>query len=198
MLGLVLAAGRGSRMGSERGKLLAELEGKPLIAHGVDAALGAGLAAVWVVTGYRAAQLRAALAGRPVRFTHNPDFASGLAGTLRAGLLAAGRDWDGVVVLLGDMPRVRADDVRRLVAAFERSQRRAVCVPVHEDRRGNPVLWPADAREALLGLTGDTGARELLRAREAELVRVPIEHPGVLLDVDTQSDLAAVATRPPR
>ena len=124
--GLVLAAGRASRMGAGPNKLLAELEGKPLIAHSVDAALGAGLSAVWVATGYQAEQVRAALAGRLVQFAHNPDFASGLAGTLRAGLLAMDPDCDGVLVLLGDMPRVRADDLRRLVAAFEQSQRRAI------------------------------------------------------------------------
>ena len=132
---------------------------------------------------------------RPVRFAHNPDFASGLASTLRAGLLAIGRDCDAVVVLLGDMPHVRAGDVRRLVAVFEHCGRRTICVPEHEGRRGNPVLWPASELDALLALTGDIGGRELLRAREAELVRVPIDHPGVLLDVDTQSELAAVASR---
>jgi molybdenum cofactor cytidylyltransferase len=193
--GLVLAAGRGSRMGEGKSKLLAELEGKPLIAHSVAAALGAALAPVWVATGHEAENVRAALAGQPVRFAYNPDFASGLASTLRAGLLAIGPDCDAIVVLLGDMPRVRADDVRRLVAAFVQSERRAICVPVHAGRRGNPVLWPASLRDELLRLEGDVGGRELLRAHEARVVRVPIEHPGVLLDIDTQSDLAAVATR---
>lgn len=193
--GLVLAAGRATRMGPGQNKLLAELEGKPLIVHSVDAALGADLAAVWVVTGHEPERVHTALAGRAVRFAHNPQFASGLASTLRAGLLAVGGDCDGVVVLLGDMPHVRADDVRRLVAAFEHSGRSAICVPEHAGRRGNPVLWPVSERDALLGLTGDVGGRDLLRAREDQLVRVPIDHPGVLLDVDTQTDLAAVATR---
>ena len=57
------------------------------------------------------------------------------------------------------------------------------------------MLWPASARGALLGLEGDVGGRELLRTREAQLVRVPVEHPGVLLDIDTQEDLAAIAKR---
>src|SRR4051812_2079150 len=78
VVGLVLAAGRGSRMGAAHNKLVAELEGKALVAHSVDAALGAGLAAVWVVTGHEAERVRAALVGRPVHFTDNPDFASGL------------------------------------------------------------------------------------------------------------------------
>jgi molybdenum cofactor cytidylyltransferase len=198
VVGLVLAAGRGTRMGHGQNKLLAELDGKALIAHAVDAALGAGLAAVWVATGHEAQRVHAALGARPVRFAHNPEFASGLASTLRAGLLAMGGDCDAVVVLLGDMPHVRADDVRCLVTAFERSGRRAICVPEHAGRRGNPVLWPVSERDALLELTGDMGGRELLRAREAQLVRVPLEHAGVLFDVDTQSDLAAVATRAPR
>lgn len=194
VVGLVLAAGRASRMGTGHNKMLAVLEGRPLVAHSVDAALGAGLAEVWVATGYQAGLVRAALAGRPVRFAHNPDFESGLASTLRAGLLAIGPHCDAIVVLLGDMPRIRADDIRVLMAAFEQSAGRSICVPVHEGRRGNPVLWPAAERDALLRATGDTGGRELLRERDAQLVRVPIDHPGVLLDIDTQSDLVEVAT----
>jgi molybdenum cofactor cytidylyltransferase len=195
VVGLVLAGGRSSRMGPGHNKLLAELDGKPLIAHAVDAALAAGLHAVWVATGHEAEQVRAALGGRRLAFAHNPKFASGLASTLRAGLLAIGREYDAVAVLLGDMPHVRADDVRRLVAAFEHSGRRAICVPECEGRRGNPVLWPASEHAALLALTGDVGGRELLRARQAQLVHVPIEHTGVLLDIDTQSELEAVASR---
>jgi molybdenum cofactor cytidylyltransferase len=196
--GIVLAAGHSSRMGPGHNKLLTELDGKSLVIYSVDAALEAGLTDVCVVTGHDAERVRAALADRDVRFVHNPDHASGLASSLRAALLAIGGNRAGFLVLLGDMPRVRADDLRRLVSAFEHSGRRAICVPEHAGRRGNPVLWPASERDALLALRGDVGGRELLRARDGQLVRVPIDHDGVLLDVDTPNELAAVATRADR
>lgn len=198
VVGIVLAAGRSSRMGPGHNKLVTELEGKSLVIYSVDAALAADLTEVWVVTGHDAERVRAVLAGRDVRFVHNPDHASGLASSLRSALLAIGENRAGFLVLLGDMPRVSADDLRKLVAAFEHSGRRSICVPEHAGRRGNPVLWPASERAALLGLSGDVGGRELLRARDAQLVRVPIDHDGVLLDVDTPEALATVATRAKR
>jgi molybdenum cofactor cytidylyltransferase len=181
-----------------RNKLLAELDGVPLVTHAVDAAISAGLHAVWVVTGHEAASVREALTARALRFVHNPDFERGLASSLRAGLLAIGSDVDGVLVLLGDMPLVRAADIRRLIDAFDRAERKLICVPEHAGRRGNPVLWPTGERVALMLLEGDVGGRELLRAREDRVLRVPIEHAGVLTDVDTQAALSAVATRAER
>src|SRR5262245_9395458 len=86
--GIVLAAGRSSRMG--RNKLLCELAGAPLCAHALRAALGAGLDPVHVVTGCEAEQVRAALQpyATSVRFAHNPDFEQGMASSLQVGLRA--------------------------------------------------------------------------------------------------------------
>ena len=181
---LVLAAGRSSRMG--RNKLLCEWRGAPVVTHAVDAAVGAGLHPVCVVTGHEQARVTAALSGRAIVIAHNPDFAQGMASSLRAGLLALGTDHDGVVLLLGDMPKVRADHVQRLLQAFESRDRDAICVPEHRGQRGNPVLWPARELSALAALRGDVGGRSLLDAAADRVVRVAMPDDGVLFDYDRQ------------
>jgi molybdenum cofactor cytidylyltransferase len=195
--GLVLAAGRSTRMGGN--KLVCSIDGAPLIAHAVDAALGAGLAPVCVVTGHEQERVRAALPARDVLFAHNGEFAHGMAGSLRAGLdalNALGPELAAVVVLLGDMPRVRAAHVLRLVDAFAAGGPEAICVPEHGGRRGNPVLWPARDLATLRALSGDVGGRALLQAHDERVQRVPMPDDGVLLDVDSPAALAALTAVP--
>ncbi|TXM65305.1 nucleotidyltransferase family protein [Methylobacterium sp. WL120] len=186
---VLLAAGRGTRFGAEP-KLLAQLDGKPLVRHAADAALAAKARPVVVVLGAHAAAVRAALNGLDVAFVENAAFADGLSTSLRAGLSALPPGTDAAVILLGDMPRVTAKQIDRLVAAY-RAARPApgAIAPVVEGRRGNPVLL--DRRvlaDALAGLSGDHGAGPLLKGR-TDVLEVPGE-PGTALDVDTPDMLA--------
>ena len=79
---------------------------------------------------------------------------------------------------------------RALVAAFEQAATDAICVPVHEGRRGHPVLFGSDHRDALSGLFGDRGARALLERHPARVIEVEVDSPGIFHDVDTPGDLA--------
>jgi molybdenum cofactor cytidylyltransferase len=188
--GLVLAAGRSTRMGHN--KLLCTWRDAPLVVHAVDAALGAGLRPLCVVTGHEHEGVTAALGGRELARAHNPDFEQGMASSLRVGLEALGQGPDGVVVLLGDMPRVRAEHVARLLAAFELGGRSVICVPEHQGQRGNPVLWPRRDYAALRSLSGDRGGRDLLETAIGRVVRVAMPDDGVLIDVDSPQMLAAL------
>ncbi len=193
--GLVLAAGLSSRMG--RNKLLIEVNGKPLVAHAAEAALAAGLDPVVVVTGHQAEAVKMALDGLPVAWTHNPEFADGLAGSLKAGLAALPAQVDGVLVCLGDMPTLTADHMKRIVAAFNPLEGRGICVPTFHGKRGNPVLLGSQFFAEMRGLAGDSGARSLF-ARHDELVcEVAMPDDAVLTDVDTAEALARVVERPP-
>ncbi|MGQ3354289.1 MAG: NTP transferase domain-containing protein [Phreatobacter sp.] len=192
---IVLAAGRSTRMGGPN-KLLAEIAGRPLVRHAAEAALGAGLAAVLVVTGHQEAAVRAALAGLPVRFVHNADFAEGLSTSLRSGIAALGEDIDGAVVLLGDMPRISSGLVGRLAAAFAPAEGRHIVVPVAGGRRGNPVLWGRRFFAELLKVSGDQGGRAVLAGAPEVVAEVPAETDDVHLDLDTPEALAAAGGRP--
>ncbi len=193
--GLVLAAGRSTRMGHN--KLLATVAGVPLVLRAAQAALDAGLDPVCVVTGHDREPICALLRDRPVVLLHNPDFAQGLGGSLATGVRALGPELDAVVVLLGDMPFVRPSHLRALVEAFERGGRGVICVPEYDGARGNPVLWPARDFAVLGRLTGDVGGRVLLQANAERVLRVPMPDDGVLIDVDSPQALAALSEPPP-
>lgn len=185
---LVLAAGRSSRMGGEN-KLLARVDGIPMVLRAVNAALASRAGAVTVVLGHEADAVEASLAGRALQVVRNPDYAQGLSGSLRRGIAAVPSAARAAVVLLGDMPGITADHVDRLIDAFEAGTP-AIVVPRKGGRRGNPVVLPRELFVEAGAVTGDEGARSLL-ARHAELVReVEFEDDAIFVDVDTPADLA--------
>ena len=188
--GLLLAAGSSRRMGA-RHKLLVPIEGEAMVARAARMLCGAGLAEVVVVTGHRAEDVRAALTGLDVRFVHNPDHELGLASSLATGVRALGPEVDGVVVALGDMPWVRSESIAALVAAFEPESGAAICTPMFEGKRGNPVLWARRFFPEMTSLSGDAGARELIAHHDELVVRVGVDDPGILWDVDTEEALRA-------
>jgi len=188
--GVVLAAGRSSRMGTTN-KLLADIQGLPMVRRVAETALLAGLDPVVVVVGHDADQVRSALDGLPVRLAANPDHAQGLSTSVRVGIGAVGEGVEGAMVLLGDMPWVSLADIRALMDAFSPAEGRSICVPVAGGRRGNPVLWSARHFAALRRLEGDVGARRLLAEPGDGVYEVRVPDDGVLRDIDTPEALHA-------
>jgi len=186
---IVLAAGRATRMGSN--KLCAELDGEPIIRRVVRAAVSSSARPVIVVVGDQADRVTAALAGLDVQLVRNPDFAQGMSTSLRAGIAAAGAA-RGALIVLGDMPMITAAHLDALITAVGDAGDDAILVPTCERKRGNPVLWPQHDFAEIAALTGDVGARALLE-RHADRVRlVPLDDPAILTDVDTPEALAAL------
>jgi molybdenum cofactor cytidylyltransferase len=188
---VVLAAGRSSRM-APANKMLAPVDGAPMVARVVDTVSASQAGPVIVVVGNDAARVKAALARRDVRFVDNPNFADGLSTSVRAGLAALQADVDGALFVLGDMPRVTAAQIDRLIAAFNPVEGRAICIPTHRAKRGNPVLWGAKFFAELRALSGDTGARGLISQHIDQVCEVEMDDDGVLIDVDTPDALAAL------
>ncbi|MGD2070216.1 MAG: molybdopterin-binding/glycosyltransferase family 2 protein [Gemmatimonadota bacterium] len=189
---IVLAAGSSSRMGSVN-KLVARLEGTPLVVHAVENARRAGLDPVVVVTGHGRPEVEAVLADADVELVHNPDAGEGLSTSLRVGLRALEeREPAAVAVCLGDMPRVRPATLRALAGALEADAGPGIVVPVHRRKRGNPVLWAARYLPELAALSGDVGGRDLLRRFPDDVLEVEVDDPGVLADVDTPQALEAL------
>jgi molybdenum cofactor cytidylyltransferase len=191
---VVLAAGRSTRMGGLN-KLLADIEGAPLVRRVAEAASGADLADSVVVTGHEREKVQAALAGLPVRFVHNSRFADGISTSIKAGLRALGDDAAGALVCLGDMPGLSAGLIRRLAAAFAPNTGKDIIVPVRGGRRGNPVLIGRRHFPAITKLTGDVGARALIQARPEAVTEVEVGDDGAFVDLDTPEALADYRAR---
>jgi molybdenum cofactor cytidylyltransferase len=188
---LVLAAGRSTRMGHN--KLLARLaDGRTMIEHTVDQVLAAANRPVLVVTGHDGAEIRAALAGKPVGFVAAPDYASGLAHSLRAGIAALPAETDAALICLGDMPLVPPHVLNQLRAAYAPEEGRDIVLPKFNGQLGNPVLWGRRFFGELLALTGDAGARQILHRHMASVIELPVPSDAVLRDFDTPEALAAL------
>jgi molybdenum cofactor cytidylyltransferase len=188
---IVLAAGRSTRMGGPN-KMLAEIGGKPLVRIAAEQALASKASPVIVVTGHQQERVAAALEGLPVTLVHNPDFADGIAGSVKAGIAAVPADADGAVVCLGDMPQVDAALIDQLIAAFDPEKGALAVVPVFDGRRGNPVLWSRRFFPDLMAIEGDIGARHLIGRYNEAVVEVPVTGNGALVDVDTPEALRGV------
>jgi molybdenum cofactor cytidylyltransferase len=187
---IVLAAGRSTRMGGPN-KLLAELGGKPLVRIVTEQALASKAHGVIVVTGHQAEQVEKALQGLNAKFERNPDFAEGLASSVKAGIAAVPADADGAVICLGDMPLIDAHLIDRLIEAFAPDGGNLIAVPVSDGRRGNPVLWSRRFFSELMTLDGDIGARHLIAKHGEAVAEVPVEGHGAFLDIDTPEALEA-------
>jgi len=195
---IVLAAGQSRRMGNVN-KLLASVDGKPMVSHVVESLAASQARPLVVVTGHDYAAVEAVLPpssakGRGFTLTHNPDYASGLASSLRRGLAALPENVDGVLVCLGDMPRLSPAIVNRLIAAFNPTEGRAICVPTWQGKRGNPVLFARRFFAEMQEIAGDTGARALIGEHAEAVCEVPMDDDAVLLDIDTPEALAALGS----
>lgn len=184
---IVLAAGRSARM-APRNKLLEPIEGTPIVAHVAKVALKSGAAPVIVVTGFDAPRVAEALSDLTVTIVNNAAFEDGLSSSLKTGLSAVPPDCDGALILLGDMPAVEAAVLDTLIAAF--TGRDAICVPMHQGRRGNPVLWGSSYFAEMMQLSGDIGAKQLLARHEEHVTEVAVGSDCIFADVDTPADLA--------
>jgi len=173
----------------EKNKLLACVGGEPMLQRVVDAALKSDLVSTTVVTGCEAEAARELLRGRQVAFVHNADYADGLAGSLKLGLSSLSDDIDGVMILLADMPFINAAHINELIAEFNPSTERDIVAPIRQGRLGNPIIWSARYLPAMMKLSGDRGARPLLKEFAANVWEVPMGDDAIFLDVDTPEAL---------
>jgi molybdenum cofactor cytidylyltransferase len=172
-------------------KLLAELNGKKLVRIVTEQALASKARDVIVVTGHQAELVEKALEGLKVTFIRNPDFAGGLASSVKAGISAVPAHADAAVICLGDMPMISAGLIDHLIEAFAPDRGNLIAVPVSDGRRGNPVLWSRRFFNELMTLDGDIGARHLIARHNEAVAEVPVEGNGAFLDIDTPQALEA-------
>ena len=190
---LLLAAGKSSRMGTN--KMLAEIDGTPMVARTAQRLLSSHARPIVTVLGNEADKADGALGKLPVQRVRNPDFADGLSTSLKCGLAALPPDIDGVIVCLADMPLVAGRDLDRLIAAFNPVEGREIVVPTRRGKRGNPVLWARRFFPEMTRLAGDVGARHLIGEHAESVAEVEMDTDAVLVDIDTPDALAQLRDR---
>ena len=185
---VVLAAGSASRFGSA--KQLATYAGQPLLLTAVQRAVALAGSAVTVVLGAHAAEIAPLLRRTPATLRVNRHWEEGLGNSLRLAARSLTGACEGLLVLLGDQPTVTADDLHRLVTAWQIAPER-IAAAHYAGTTGVPAIFPRWTFAELSGLKGDQGARLLLHRHAERVERVPM--PNAALDVDTPEDLQRIA-----
>jgi molybdenum cofactor cytidylyltransferase len=188
---IVLAAGASRRFPGS--KQLAEIGGKTLVERALDAIPPGEVGETVVVLGHEADEVgRAIGARRGVRVVVNPDYPSGMASSIRAGILALGKDSEGAMLLLADQPLVTRSLLRRMVRVFEAGGPRGrIVAAAHGDLVTPPVIFSRRYFRELAGLRGDQGARSVIERHIGSLSLVRVRSRATLADVDTIEDLDA-------
>jgi len=186
---LVLAAGLSSRM-RKGNKLLLELSGRAVIEHVLESLLSSRVRGVTVVIGNQKEKIRPVLEKYDVKIVENPCFASGMSSSIRKGIESLPAPAGAVIILPGDMPLIRLKTFNNVLDAYAGVSRRIVC-PVYRGKRGHPVLFDKGFFPELLQLSGDVGARSILRKYSGNIVKVEVDDPGILADIDSWEDYLA-------
>ena len=192
IIGVILAAGSSSRLG--RPKQLLPLGDRPVLAHTLANASAAGLDGLLVVLGHEATTIRERIDFGAARVVLNEDYREGQSTSLRAGLAALPPDTDAALFILGDQPLIGPGVLDALIAA-RRATAAPLVMPTYDGQRGNPVLIASELFAELALVTGDQGARGVIRAHAKAVREVPIDGTPPTDDLDTQEDYERLLAR---
>jgi len=184
---VVTAAGSAERFGGK--KLLALIDGEPLLDHTIRSLLDGGVAEVIVVVGTDARRELErdvnAMNDPRVRPVENPDPSRGMFSSIQAGVATA--NGDALVILPGDMPYVKPETVRAVIAKYR--ERPAIVSPRYRGKRGHPVVMPLTLRDEIAATPPTANLHNVIHHHQDERVDLDVEDAGVGRDVDTRADL---------
>ena len=184
-IGIILAAGTGSRMGET--KQLLPYGATNLLGKVVEAAKASDLDRIIVVLGHHAQEIQRKTNLSGTRIAINHQYANGQATSLCAGIAAIHRDCSGAMFLLADQPLIDHWIINTLIEAWQTTRRQMV-IPYCNGIRGNPVIIGKSLFEAVSGIRGDRGARALFEKYPNQIEKIDIHNPAILIDVDTREE----------
>ena len=188
--GVILAAGMSKRFGQP--KQLAKIGHKYLTEWVLDSALASRLARVVLVVGHEHPKIIQALGSKinhpRLQVVINYRYQQGQSGSLQAGLSSIQQNFDSVMFMLGDQPRLRPGTIDFLLESFWQSEK-SICVPVCSEISGNPTIFSRAMYASLMAIEGDIGAREVIRSNQEHILYVELEDAQSFIDVDTPQDL---------
>ena len=195
---IILAAGSSSRMGGGRHKLMLPLDGRPVLAHVIDASLASQARPIVVVLGHQSAQVRSQIEHyqtyNDVIIIENAQYKQGMSSSLRTGiqtLLAHGYkneqhsyQADSALILLGDQPLITPRIIDTLITTY-RTTGRPIVAPLYKGKRGSPVLFDRSLFPELIEVTGDEGGRSVLERHRDEVELIEMGDAQANFDMDT-------------
>lgn len=182
---VILAAGMSSRMGGA--KQLLRLGEQTLLEQVLENVRAAGIGEAVLVLGHAAETIMNSIAIANVKLVVNNAYREGMGSSLRAGVSALPAEIDGALIVLADQPFVRPATLALLMDQYRKSSAQIV-IPMYRGFRGNPVLLDRSVFPEVMELSGDIGCRAVFGNHLEGIVKVPVEDPGILIDVDSRED----------
>lgn len=182
---MVLAAGLSRRMGVQ--KLLLPFGGKTVIAHIVDQIIESTVDETYVVVGHEGERVSRELSDRRISIVVNSEYESGMLSSVRCGLIALPQECRAVLVALGDQPSLTTKLLDQMVRSFKETEKK-ILVPIHNGRRGHPLLFSLGYRDEIMTRYDDVGLRGLLNAHPDDVFDLSVSTSSVLLDMDYPPD----------
>ncbi|SVA41166.1 uncharacterized protein METZ01_LOCUS94020 [marine metagenome] len=183
--GIILAAGGSTRMGGQN-KLLQMVDGTSLVQKVVRSALNSNIESVYVILGYQAALIRQCISNKSVNWVENSDWSRGMASSIKSGIEALNTNYDGAMILLGDMPFIEPIMINQLLALY---QKKKIVVPVKDGRQGNPVLFSSAFFADLKLLGGDKGAKPIIKKNPDSVIIANVLTDTIFHDLDTPDQI---------
>ncbi len=178
---ILLAAGKSSRMGKL--KQLIPLGESTILEQTLDNLLSSNVSEVIVVLGYKAEEVTKRLSGRPIKVVVNPLYRKGMATSIAAGLKFVDSQAQAVMLVLGDQPYVDSPTIDRLIDAFS-SNKKGIAIPTYKGKRGHPLIFARKYQAPLSRLSGDIGGREIIKQHPEDVLEVPVDCEGIVIDID--------------
>ncbi|MCR6544549.1 molybdenum cofactor cytidylyltransferase [Dehalobacterium formicoaceticum] len=184
---MILAAGFSSRM--KTNKMLLPLGEMTIIENTLQGFLQSEVDGVAVVLGHDKEKIARVLTPYPVQFIENPRFSQGMSTSVQAGIeqLQGDQDLDGVMITPGDMPFIQAKTVDGIIKIF-REFAYPIIIPLYQGRRGHPVFFAKELMPQLLAVSGDMGARGVIRSNPEKCFFLEVDDPGILIDMDAPEE----------
>jgi molybdenum cofactor cytidylyltransferase len=187
---VVLAAGMSRRMGTP--KQLLRIEGKTVLQRTLENVRASVADEIVLVLGFAAQAVEQAIATDGLKVVRNADYEQGMGTSLRTGLAAVNPAASAAIIVLADQPFVQAATLNQLVECH-RARGAQIAIPVFRGFRGNPVLLDRSVFAELRELSGDVGCRAIFGNHTENIRKLPVEDPGILIDIDSREDLDSMA-----
>ena len=182
---ILLAAGQSKRMNGEN-KLTKKIQGNPLIKLSVKNILASSTNELIIVLGYQKEIVEKLIdKTEKIKFVFNKDFESGMASSVKAGLNHLSKNTEAFFICLGDMPMVGHDIYNQLIKSKANKE---IIVPTYKGQQGNPVLFNKSMKEKVIDISGDIGAKKILKLNKAKILNLEINDQSIAKDFNTQDD----------
>jgi molybdenum cofactor cytidylyltransferase len=187
---VVLAAGMSRRMGTA--KQLLRIDGETILERTLRNVRASNVSEIILVLGHAADDVQRAITTQGLKIVINPDYQQGMGTSLRSGLAAVTVDAAALIVL-ADQPWVSSETLNRLIEGHQ-EHKPQIIIPIYQGFRGNPVLLDRSVFAEVQALKGDVGCRGIFGDHTDDILKLPVDDPGILLDIDSSDDLESLNT----